>query len=252
MIKTDIPYNSIALVYDEFGLDEFSLRMIPYIKGLLGIKIFKRINILDLACGTGSLALELANEGASVVGVDSSEDMLNLARKKLRSSRRKIKLIRADLRTFEIDGSFDLVLCLFDTINHFIHIGDVQDIFSRVSTSLKPGGRFIFDLNTHYGFKKNWHNWTVERESDRIYSIWYSSYNAAERIAEITITVYSKSDNQVHKVAEASVPERAYRTSEVMQILRSANLKLEDMYECFTNKPPGGKTPRIVYICSRN
>ncbi|HEQ99769.1 MAG TPA: class I SAM-dependent methyltransferase [candidate division Zixibacteria bacterium] len=252
MIKTDIPYNSIALVYDEFGLDEFSLRMIPYIKSILGLKTFKRMKILDLACGSGSSALELADQGAQVVGVDSSEVMLSFARKKMKTSRRKVQLIHDDLRTIEIDDRFDLILCLFDTVNHFIHIGDVQNIFAKVSRLLKPSGRFVFDLNTHYGFKKNWHNLTVVRESERIHSIWYTSYDAVERIAEITITVFLKSANQTHKIAEVTVPERAYRTSEIKQILRGAGLHLERIFECFTEKPPGGTTPRSVYVCRGN
>ncbi|MBD3218263.1 MAG: methyltransferase domain-containing protein [candidate division Zixibacteria bacterium] len=251
MINPDIPYNSIALVYDEFGLDEFSIRMIPYIKSILGIKSFRGMKILDLACGTGSAALELANQGADVIAIDSSESMLKLARKKMKASSRKVKFIQADLRTFEVDGSFDLILCLFDTLNHFIHINDVRNILTNAGSRLKSSGDLVFDLNTHYGFRKNWDNWRVVRESDRFYSIWDTVYDTKERIAEITIRAFSKSKNQLIKAAEVTVPERAYTSSEVKKTVKSASLNIVEVFECLSTKPPDADSPRNVYFCKR-
>ena len=251
MTKPDIPYNSIALVYDEFGLDEFSLRMIPYIKSILGIKTFRGMKILELACGTGSAAIELAGKGAIVTGLDSSESMLKLARKKMKSSRRKVKFIKADLRTFEIGGSFDLILCLFDTLNHFTHINDVQNILTNARGRLKNRGNLVFDLNTHYGFRKNWDNWRVVRESDRFYSIWDTVYNAKEQIAEITIMAFSKSQNQLIKVAEVNVPERAYTSAEVKKMVKTAGLEITKAFECLSTRPPGANSPRNVYFCKQ-
>ena len=75
-------YDSIAIAYDEFGLDSFSLDMVPKIRHMIRPGSFHGLRVLDLACGSGSAAIEIAKHGANVLGIDCSEGMLDLARKR--------------------------------------------------------------------------------------------------------------------------------------------------------------------------
>ncbi len=90
---------------------------------------------LDVACGTGR-HLEFLQRDFHVTGVDVSPDMLRLARRRLPG----VRLVRADMRTFDLDESFDVVSCLFSAIGHLKTERDVGATFANFARHLKPGG----------------------------------------------------------------------------------------------------------------
>ena len=104
--------------------------------------------ILDLCCGTGQLARWLAACGFEVVGLDSSPAMLAIARE----NAAKAEFVEADARSFRFDEPFDAVLSTFDSINHLASLDDVRRVFANVFAALRPGGLFVFDVNTQAGF----------------------------------------------------------------------------------------------------
>jgi SAM-dependent methyltransferase len=100
-------------------------------------------NVLELGCGTGSI-LKCLQDAYEVTGLDISGKMLSVARKKVPRS----KLFRQDMVDFRINGRFDVIICVFDSINHIRRFSDWQRLFAAVHRHLFPGGCFIFDINT--------------------------------------------------------------------------------------------------------
>ena len=100
-------------------------------------------NVLELGCGTGS-NLKCLQDVYEVSGLDISGKMLSVARKKVPRS----KLFRQDMVDFRIDGRFDVIFCVFDSINHVRRFSDWKKVFAAVRRHLLPGGCFIFDINT--------------------------------------------------------------------------------------------------------
>jgi len=100
-------------------------------------------NVLELGCGTGSI-LKCLQDVYEVSGLDISGKMLSVARKKVPQS----KLFRQDMIDFRIDGRFDVILCVFDSINHVRRFSDWKKVFAAVRRHLSPVGCFIFDINT--------------------------------------------------------------------------------------------------------
>jgi len=100
-------------------------------------------NVLELGCGTGSI-LKCLQDAYSVSGLDISGKMLSVARKKVPRS----KLFRQDMVDFRIDGRFDVISCVFDSLNHVRRFSDWKKVFAAVHRHLLPGGCFIFDINT--------------------------------------------------------------------------------------------------------
>ena len=99
-------------------------------------------NVLDVACGTGDMALLLAERGATVTGVDISEEMLEIARLKVKGER--LKVADAEHLPFE-DNTFDAVTCAFG-VRNFVHL---EQGLSEMLRVLKPGGRMvILELST--------------------------------------------------------------------------------------------------------
>jgi len=99
--------------------------------------------LLEIACGTGGLLGRLS-ESYDVTGLDRSQPMLAIARKRLPH----IRLFRQDMTNFRIDRRFDAIVCAFDSINHLRRFSDWQKTFRCVAAHLGDGGIFVFDVNT--------------------------------------------------------------------------------------------------------
>jgi SAM-dependent methyltransferase len=88
--------------------------------------------------------LKRLQDAYEVSGLDISGKMLSVARKKVPRSR----LVRQDMVDFRIDGRFDAIVCVFDSINHVRRFSDWRKVFAAARRHLSPGGCFIFDINT--------------------------------------------------------------------------------------------------------
>lgn len=110
----------------------------------------------DLACGTGTTAVELAQRGVESFGVDLSPILCRLAKEKARRAGVRLRVIRADMRSFELPRPVDLILCEGDALNHVPERRDLLRVARAVSGSLLPGGLFYFDVNHDKGFERYW------------------------------------------------------------------------------------------------
>jgi SAM-dependent methyltransferase len=98
---------------------------------------------LELGCGTGALLAGLAGS-YSVTGVDHSPEMLALAARAVPGA----QLLRADITAVSLPSQFDVVICMFDTLNHVMTMDGWLAVFGRAYEHLSDGGLFIFDVNT--------------------------------------------------------------------------------------------------------
>jgi SAM-dependent methyltransferase len=99
--------------------------------------------LLELACGTAYNLVGLAPR-YEVFGLDLSEGMLEVARKKIPSA----TFYQADMSKFDLKERFDVILCVFDSINHLLDFAQWQSLFEHAHDHLNPHGLLIFDINT--------------------------------------------------------------------------------------------------------
>jgi SAM-dependent methyltransferase len=107
--------------------------------------------VLEYGVGNGRIALPMARHGVDVVGVDHSQPMLRDLRLRLKSEpeevRRRVRVVRGDMRRAKLQRRFSLVICTFNTALHLYTRQDVEAFFSRVREHLAPRGRFVVDLS---------------------------------------------------------------------------------------------------------
>jgi SAM-dependent methyltransferase len=103
-------------------------------------------SVLELGCGTGSILDHLTSlpTSPSLTGMDRSPEMLAVASTKVPGAR----LLLGDIAAFQLGERFDVVICVFDTLNHLPTFEAWQSVFDAVHGHLADGGLFIFDVNT--------------------------------------------------------------------------------------------------------
>jgi len=240
-------YKRLAEVYDSGGWIEYSRRLLPYLQEVLRRFRFRPQRILDLACGTGTVAVSMAQEGFQVVAVDLSPAMLLEAEKKAQRAGVKVAFLRQDMRRLTLKEPVDLVTCFFDSLNYLLSYEDLVRTFKRVARVLSSGGLFVFDINTPAGLATHWNYRKEGQDLEAVAILGSNSYDPQKKLGTIHITVFKKVGRLYEKFTEVHT-ERAYSRSEVKKALRESGLKSLASYDCMTFRRPRRKTGRILYV----
>jgi SAM-dependent methyltransferase len=134
-------YTDFAKFYDQIMGDRSEL--IERVRGYVRRYLPDAGSLLELGCGTGAVLAGLA-DGLQVTGIDLSPEMLAAAKSHLTGA----NLVRADITEFSLGTTFDVVICVFDTLNHLPTFDAWLAMFRRVDAHLAEGGLFVFDVNT--------------------------------------------------------------------------------------------------------
>ena len=113
--------------------------------------IFSEISgntVLELACGTGRLAFNLVREGADYTGLEISPDFADLAKKKLTKAGSAVSIISGDMRSFQLNQTFDLIFIGFNSFLHLLRDKDAISCFECVKKHMHENTRFIIDIFT--------------------------------------------------------------------------------------------------------
>jgi 2-polyprenyl-3-methyl-5-hydroxy-6-metoxy-1,4-benzoquinol methylase len=234
------PYEEISRVYDT-GWGDFSIQYVPLIEELLGERYIKRARILDIACGTGILALELARHGHTVHGTDVSTEMIKIAKKKV-AGLPNLSFAVQDMTRFSTKNKFDIVTCTFDSINYLRRLHDVRKMLCSVASALNTGGLFIFDSNTRYLYMRH-ANELDKREINGEEFLHQCKYSPRGNVAT---TAFSFSDGtyEVHK-------QRPYSYDELQPLLDKAGLRTLHLFSWFNRLPYSSNTPKFFCVAEK-
>lgn len=144
-------YEALAASYDALTYDIPYEKILQFWETLLKRYRLRPETVLDLACGTGSLSVLLAEHGYRVIGVDLSEEMLAVADEKCSHlAENRPFFVCQPMQRLRLPEQVDSVICALDSLNYVTRPADVQKTFRRVHDALTPGGLFLFDINTPY------------------------------------------------------------------------------------------------------
>lgn len=243
-------YTGFASVYDMFmdniPYDDWTAYVISLLKEY-GVEDGL---VLDLGCGTGSVTERLAGAGYDMIGVDLSEEMLQIAMEKRMESGHDILYLLQDMREFELYGTVGAVVSICDSMNYILEQEDLQQVFSLVNNYLDPGGIFIFDLNTEYKYEKILGDSVIAEDREQSSFIWENTYDPEERINEYDLTLFIQEEDDLYRKYQETHYQKAYRLSEVKEALRAAGMELLAVYDAFTREPAREDSER-VYVIAR-
>lgn len=236
-------YTGFAEVYDELmdnvPYEEWAAFLVSVLKeyGVAGNNVLEdtdelaknlaveRNTVLDLGCGTGTLTELLARAGFDMIGVDNSEEMLEIAVRKREESGSDILYLLQDMREFELYGTVGAVCSVCDSLNYILEDGDMVKVFSLVHNYLYPGGIFVFDFNTVYKYKHIIGDATIAENRDDCSFIWENHYDAESRINEYDLTIFVREGTGDHfrRFTETHY-QRAYTLEQMKGFLEAAGL----------------------------
>ncbi len=190
-----IMYHALAHLYDWPGAMDFSEILAEKTRFRLEKQgLQPSASVLDLACGTGTIAIELAQQGWDMIGIDASIEMLEQARKKTPETLKNIQWREGDMRTFHLDTPVSAILCYTDSLNHLLSIDDLEKTFRAMHNALLPGGLLLFDVNTEANYKQFWQGSDMD-EGPNFRLSFQSIYNLETGRAEVHITAEEHTEN---------------------------------------------------------
>ncbi|MEO0275233.1 MAG: class I SAM-dependent methyltransferase [candidate division WOR-3 bacterium] len=202
--------------------------------------------ILDIACGTGEEIVYLCEMGFDITGVDISESMLEIAKRKLKG-KKNVRLLKMDMRELNLNEKFDAVFSFFDSMNYLLTIEDMERCFKGVYNVLKNNGIFIFDMNTYYSLKEIWDNSTTIKERGNVYSIWKNEWNEEERISTLKLLLHVKEKDKSFLIEEIH-KEKAYFPDEIESLLKKVSFKKVYFFDFKTFNEINETTIRMVVV----
>lgn len=243
-------YTGFAAVYDELMDNIPYEEWGKYLIDLLNEYGIKDGIVLDLGCGTGNITEILANNGYDMIGVDNSQEMLNIAMEK-RGDDTSILYLLQDMRGFELYGTVAAVVSICDSLNYLTEYEDVVDTFKLVKNYLDPGGIFIFDLNTVGKFEQIGESVIAEDREDCSF-IWENTFYEEERINEYNLSIFVQGEDGRYDKFTENHYEKAYYLEEIRQALDEAGLEYITAYEAFTKNPANDNQERVYVIARAN
>ena len=250
------PYSGFASVYDLFmdnvPYDEWA----AYIQNLLRKYSIENGLLLELGCGTGSITRRLAAKGFDMIGVDNSEEMLQIAREKGSDSDRSILYLCQDMREFELYGTVSAVISVCDSMNYILTEEDMLRVFKLVNNYLDPQGLFIFDLDTIYAYEEVLGDNTIAENREEGSFIWENAFYEDEMLNEVTLTLFvpeaseNKKNNGLYHKYEETHYRRAYPLETIKRLIEEAGMEWIAAYDALTVRKPGKNCER-VYILAR-
>ena len=231
-------YEELAWSYDELTTDVDYPGLLQYLRRVLDKLDKHPQTALDLACGTGSMTVLLAQGGLNVIGADCSEDMLSVAYDKALSLPVDCRplFIRQTMQALELPQPVDLVVCLLDSLNYLADPADGAEAIRRVYASLTPGGVFLFDVNSLKKFRAmDGQVWLDE--TDDSYCVWRTEFSETENLCRYGVDLFRRQGELWQRSFEEHV-EYAYSPEQLETMLNQAGFSYLERFGDRTLEPP--------------
>ena len=242
-------YNVFAPFYDRFQRPVDYAARAAYFDRLLRENGVRPGLLLDLACGTGSLSVELAALGYEVIGVDASDQMLSCAQQKAAAAGKNILFLNQRMERLDLYGTVTACVCALDSLNHLTQEAALSRAIARVSLFLEPGGVFVFDMNTPYKQNTLLADRCYVFEDENTVCVWQNE--TENDLTEIRLDFFSRERNGLYRRETEEFYERAYDEDTVRRLCEKNGLHVEAVYADDTLCAPQKTSQRYIFVTKK-
>ena len=221
-------YHALAVSYDRLTNDVDYEATVAFYKEILKREGLHPKTAVDLACGTGSVALILARDGLRVTAVDLSEEMLMVASQKAHQLNNPPQFVCQSLQELRLPRGVDLAVCALDSLDYITNPADCAEAIRRVYKVLNPGGIFIFDVNTPEKLRAMDGQVFLD-EDDDVYCVWRGEFDEEANICTYGMDLFQRQGNVWHRSFEEH-REYAYSQEHLTGYLKAAGFTSIGVY----------------------
>lgn len=251
------PYMALAAGYDLVMRHVDYGAWAGYVLRLLAEHAPGASSVIELGCGTGSLALELQARARRSVGpggfdylaTDGSARMVEVARAKAAAAGARAGRLRfevADFLSIRAEQRFDAALLLYDGLNYLLEEAEVRQLLATIDRLLGPGGVALIDQSTPANSLNNAACFEDEATASAFAYVRRSHYDASLRhhITEFDILLEGQRFVETHV-------QRAYTLDEIERLIRESPLSVVAAYDGFSTEPASGASERVHWVLQR-
>ena len=238
-------YHELAQSYDVLTRDVDYEATVAFYNEILDSLGLEPRTAVDLACGTGSVAILLAKQGLTVTGVDLSEDMLCVASQKAQVLDNPPGFVCQPLQKLYLPRGVDLAVCALDSLDYILDPNDCKEAIRRVYKALNPGGIFIFDVNTPEKLRAMDGQVFLD-EDDDVFCVWRGEFDENTNICSYGMDLFQKEGNRWNRSFEEH-QEYAYSGEMLISYLKEAGFT---HIHCFGDRkmtPPEAGEQRMYF-----
>ncbi len=238
-------YHALASSYDRLTNDVDYEQTVEFYKQIMEREEVCPRTAVDLACGTGSVALILARSGLRVTAVDMSAEMLTVAQQKSQSLDNPPVFVCQPLQELLLPRGVDLAVCALDSLDYITNPDDCRTAIERIYKALNPGGIFIFDVNTPEKLRAMDGQIFLD-EDDDVYCIWRGEFDDAANICSYGMDLFQRQGSVWHRSFEEH-REYAYSQEQLTGYLKAAGFTRVRVYGDRRFEAPMSGEQRIYF-----
>lgn len=259
--KMSEQYSDFASVYDRFMDDTPYRKWCDFLVGTIekygvskperdaeDLLDSERNLVVDLGCGTGTLTELLYERGYDCIGVDCSEDMLDIAMQKKEKSGSEILYLCQDMRELELYSTVGTIVSVCDSLNYILEEEELLTVFSLVNNYLYPGGIFVFDFNTDYKYREIIGDATIAENREDCSFIWENYYDPEEEINEYDVTVFVEEEKGLFRKFTENHFQRGYTVETMTGLVERAGMKILKVLDADTRDAVTPKSQRVYIV----
>jgi len=242
-------YDALAASYDGLMADGSYRRRAAFLERRLRKSPIPVETVLDLGCGTGTVACLLARKGYEVIAADGSEEMLTQAAAKAAGLERPPLFLHQDMARLRLARPVDAVVSTLDSLNYLTRERDLRETFRHVRRWLKPGGLFLFDVNTPYKLRRMDGQLYMD-ETEESLCVWRTFFSEKKRVCTYQVDLFRLRPDGAWDRSFEEHRERAWSEEDLRKELLAAGFSGLRLTGDLTDKPPGLNEDRWQFQCS--
>ena len=243
-------YEALAFSYDSLTQDIPYPQMLDYMEALLQRHGKRPETVLDLACGTGSMSVLLAQKGYRVLASDLSEDMLSMAWEKAAElEENRPYFICQPMQELQLPYQVDWAVCCLDSLNYVTEPEKCREALRRVCDSLVSGGVLIFDINSEAKLK-GLDGQVFLDETEDTYCVWRAEFDREENICYYGMDIFQR-EGELWQRSFEEHREYAYSVEQLTGYLREAGFGTIEIYADRSFEAPAEGEQRIYFYAQK-
>ena len=246
-------YSALAEIYDDVMGDVDYETWTDYIDDIIVEHNPESVDVLELACGTGTMALSLEElDCYNITATDASPEMIRVAREKAEKLQSDVEFTTMNFLDLRLGQTFDVVFMVFDSLNYLHTEEEILELHRQVRNVLKPGGIFIYDFTTPRNSRKAIHFLNnEERVVNRNFKYRRTSRYDEEKSIHTNCFIIDQTHPHTRKIQNTFREEhrqRIYTQREIETMIKKTDFKIVMAYDGFELKPAHSRSLRITMV----